>query len=609
MANNLIQIKRSTTTSIPASLANGEMAYSSNGEILYIGSNGAVTAIAGKRFPGTLTANQALVANSTSAIDKVIVANLQPTGVYANGSLGTGGQVLTSNSTGVYWSSPTSGVAGSNTQVQYNNSGSLDASAGFTFDFAANSLNVSNTVNAASHTVGSSFIANSTAIVGTGYANISTSVNSALLTVGTNFIANSTGAYHTGTINAASHTVGTTFTANATLVNAAAINITGQVNTATLFATTSANVGGNVQITVSQFGVTGNSTIAPTMSLTGSALRIGNSTVTGAPSINLANSTGNTTVNAIAIGSSWGLSSNSSGIYHSGVVNAASHTVGSSFIANATAIVGTGYANISTSVNSALFTVGTAFTANATLVNAAAINIVNQVNTATFYATTSANVGTAFTANASLVNAIALNVVNTTNTQYLNVSKDVSISGNLSVTGSLVTINVATLSVIDPLIRLASNNTSTSDNLDIGIYGNYSNTTSSYYTALYRDNSSKNWKLLDAITSEPTTTITGGSQATLQAYLNSGGLVSNSSAVTLTANSTVAVNFTANSLSLSSALSGTSGGTGLSSYTSEDILVANSSNGFRKLGVGSEGYVLQVASGVVAYGTLDGGTF
>ena len=609
MANNLIQIKRSTTTSIPASLANGEMAYSSNGEILYIGSNGAVTAIAGKRFPGVLTANQALIANSTGAIDKVIVANLQPTGVYANGSLGTGGQFLTSNSTGVYWSSPTSGVAGSNTQVQYNNSGSLDASAGLTFDFAANSLNVSNTVNAASHTVGSSFIANSTAIVGTGYANISTSVNSALFTVGTNFIANSTGAYHTGTINAASHTVGTTFTANATLVNAAAINITGQVNTATFFATTSANVGGNVQITVSQFGVTGNSTIAPTMSLTGSALTVGNSTIIGSPTINLANSIGNTTVNAIAIGSSWGLSSNSSGIYHSGVVNAASHTVGSSFIANSTAIVGTGYANISTSVNSALFTVGTAFTANATLVNAAAINIVNQVNTATFYATTSANVGTAFTANSSLVNAIALNVVNTTNTQYLNVSKDVSISGNLSVTGSLVTINVATLSVIDPLIRLASNNTSTSDNLDIGIYGNYSNTTNSYYTALYRDNSSKNWKLLDAITSEPTTTITGGSQATLQAYLNSGGLVSNSSAVTLTANSTVAVNFTANSLSLSSALSGTSGGTGLSSYTSEDILVANSSNGFRKLGVGSEGYVLQVASGVVAYGTLDGGTF
>ena len=480
---NLIQIKRSNTTSIPTSLANGEMAYTSNGDILYIGSNGAVTAITGKRFPGVLTANQALVANSTSGIDKVIVANLQPTGVYANGSLGSGGQVLTSNSTGVYWSSPTTGVAGSNTQVMYNGSGALSGSAGFTFDFAANNLNIANTTNSASHTVGSNFIANSTAIVGTGYANVTTSVNSALLTVGTSFIANTTGAYHTGTVNAASHTVGSSFIANST------------------------------------------------------------------------------------------------GTYHTGTINAASHTV------------------------------GTTFTANATLVNAAALNIVNQVNTATLYVTTSANIGTAFTANSSLANVIALNVVNTTNTQYLNVSKDVSIAGNLSVTGTLVTINVSTLAVTDPLIRLASNNTSTSDNIDIGIYGNYTNSTSSYYTALYRDNTSKYWKLLDNITSEPTTTITGGSQAILQSYLNSGGLVSNSTAVTLTANSTVAVNMTANTLTLSTALAGTSGGTGLNTYTAEDILVANSTNGFRKLSVGSEGYILQVSSGVVAFGPLDGGSF
>jgi hypothetical protein len=54
----------------------------------------------------------------------------------------------------------------------------------------------------------------------TGYANVTTSVNSALLTVGVNFIANTTGAYHTGTVNAASHTVGTAFTANSTVVNA-----------------------------------------------------------------------------------------------------------------------------------------------------------------------------------------------------------------------------------------------------------------------------------------------------------------------------------------------------------------------------------------------------
>ncbi|CAB4181970.1 hypothetical protein UFOVP1071_100 [uncultured Caudovirales phage] len=52
-------------------------------------------------------------------------------------------------------------------------------------------------------------------------------------------------------------------------------------------------------------------------------------------------------------------------------------------------------------VNGSSHTVSTSFTANSTLVNAASINIVNQVNTATLYATTSANVGTYFTVNST----------------------------------------------------------------------------------------------------------------------------------------------------------------------------------------------------------------
>ena len=65
---NLIQIKRSTVTANPTSLANGELAFSANGDVLFVGSNSAVVPIAGKRTPGVLTANQALVANSSSAI-------------------------------------------------------------------------------------------------------------------------------------------------------------------------------------------------------------------------------------------------------------------------------------------------------------------------------------------------------------------------------------------------------------------------------------------------------------------------------------------------------------------------------------------------------------
>ena len=72
----VIQIKRSTTTATPPSLANGEVSYTSNGDILYIGSNGAIIPIGGKRTPGTLTANQALVANATSYMDVLRTANL-----------------------------------------------------------------------------------------------------------------------------------------------------------------------------------------------------------------------------------------------------------------------------------------------------------------------------------------------------------------------------------------------------------------------------------------------------------------------------------------------------------------------------------------------------
>jgi len=142
---NQIQIKRSTTTATPTSLANGELAWSSNGDVLFIGANGVVEPISGKRYPGTLTANQALVANATSGIDKIIVANLVPTAVYANGASGTAGQILTSNSSGgVYWSAPAATTSGANTQVQFNDDGALAGDADFTFNKTTNTLTVTN---------------------------------------------------------------------------------------------------------------------------------------------------------------------------------------------------------------------------------------------------------------------------------------------------------------------------------------------------------------------------------------------------------------------------------------------------------------------------------
>ena len=62
-----IQIKRSANTATPTALEFGELAWSSNGQVLSIGREDGNTAnlvaIGGTRTPGTLTANQALVAN------------------------------------------------------------------------------------------------------------------------------------------------------------------------------------------------------------------------------------------------------------------------------------------------------------------------------------------------------------------------------------------------------------------------------------------------------------------------------------------------------------------------------------------------------------------
>jgi hypothetical protein len=167
------------------------------------------------------------------------------------------------------------------------------------------------------------------------------------------------------------------------------------------------------------------------------------------------------------------------------------------------------------------------------------------------------------------------------------------------------------------LIQLAANNVD-SDILDIGFFGNYNNNGGGHeHTGLFRDASDGVYKLFDGLTTTPTTFVdtAAGSynQATLQAYLNSGALISNSTNLNITATNSLAVALVANTLSLTTALDAASGGTGQSSYTTGDLLYASSSSALSKLstgGAGFSGYVLQVnGSGVPTWATLDGGTF
>jgi hypothetical protein len=560
MANNLIQIKRSLNTANPVSLANGELAYTANGDVLFIGSNSTVVAVGGKRVPGILTANQAIVVNATSGVDKVIVANLVPTKISANGSQGTGGQVLAVDGGGnVYWSTPTSGVAGLDTQVQFNDGGALAGDAGLTYNKTTDTLIIGGAVNVGSNVVvntSTTFIGNST---------VNSTHTSSLVQV-----ANST---NTANLTAIGLTIGTTvvntstvsvggYTVNSTLANVAAINVVNQTNTTTLYVATSANVGTAV-------------------------------------------------------------------------------------VANATGVWTTG------TVNAATLSTGATFTANSTLVNAAAINVTGAVNTATIYATTTANIASAVLANSSGLfvsgntklgdssadtidtqgsfsnnimpsanvtfnigsNLMRFNEIHASNVHSVSGYFDgsVQISGNLVVAGNLVTTNVQSVIISDPMIYLAGNNYS-SDLVDIGFVGNYNDGATNRHTGVVRHAATDEYYVFKNYTPEPTTNIINVADpsfvlSTINGYLKSGGLVANATHVAITANSTVNVSIVANSITLSTPLAATSGGTGLASYTSGDILVANTGNALSKLALGSSGYVLQSNGTAVVYDTLDGGTF
>ena len=106
--------------------------------------------------------------------------------------------------------------------------------------------------------------------------------------------------------------------------------------------------------------------------------------------------------------------------------------------------------------------------------------------------------------------------------------RDVTIAGDLTVNGTTTTVNSQTLSVKDPLISLAINNSANS--LDIGYYGKYNDGTTRYQ-GLFNDASDSNkFKLFKGLTVEPTTTVNIGGTGYVAADLVVAGLEATSAA-------------------------------------------------------------------------------
>jgi hypothetical protein len=214
------------------------------------------------------------------------------------------------------------------------------------------SLNISPSVKANSSLITAPAV-NVTNQTNTATLYVTTSAN-----VGTAVVANTSGVYTTGAVNDLSYSIGALFTANATLVTATAVNVTNQTNTATLYVTTSANIG-------------------------------------------------STTV------------ANSIGIYTTGLVNALSYSVGTSFVAN------------SSSVNSNQFLVGSPSSTGGSLSNTTHIIVGNSsVNTTITGTTITANTITAYNVNVlnSLIGSFSANgniIPTTNNTYYLGSSGNV----------------------------------------------------------------------------------------------------------------------------------------------------------------------------------------
>lgn len=107
----ILKIKRSTTTAVPTALENGELAYSSNSNKLFVGRPGGTTgdidAIGGKFFTdlldhtaGTLTASSAVIVDASSKINVLNVDNLTLSGNAITSTNVNGNITITPNGTG-----------------------------------------------------------------------------------------------------------------------------------------------------------------------------------------------------------------------------------------------------------------------------------------------------------------------------------------------------------------------------------------------------------------------------------------------------------------------------------------------------------------------------
>ncbi len=174
---------------------------------------------------------------------------------------------------------------------------------------------------------------------------------------------------------------------------------------------------------------------------------------------------------------------------------------------------------------------------------------------------------------------------------------DVTVAGNLTVSGTTTTVNSTTLSVTDPMVFVAKDNNAT-DAVDIGLYGLYdTSTTQDLFSGIFRDASDDKWKIFKSLQTAPTTTVntagTGYAVATLVANLESSSVAISGGSITGITDLTVE-----------------DGGTGVSTFTSNGILYGNGASAVQVTAAGTDTYFLKSNAGTPVWSNvLDGGSY
>ena len=198
-----------------------------------------------------------------------------------------------------------------------------------------------------------------------------------------------------------------------------------------------------------------------------------------------------------------------------------------------------------------------------------------------------------------------------------------TVGGNLTVNGTLTTVNSSTVTVDDIILTLGGDTAPTADdNLDRGIEYRYFDGTAKVGFFGFDDSTGRFVFVPDANTAGGTVTGALGDLDAGGAYIgniqvgitgdneidtSSGDLTLDSA----TGNVNVTGALSASSLSLTTDLAVTHGGTGLSSFTGDGVFVSNTAGTAINFLTGAQGDVIQfdAAGAPIASNIIDGGTY